>query len=30
VIETIVQRMREVHGAADFEDDFSLLKMKFH
>lgn len=27
-IETIVQRMREMHGAEEFEDDFSLLKMK--
>jgi sigma-B regulation protein RsbU (phosphoserine phosphatase) len=27
-IDTIVQRMREMHGVADFEDDFSLLKMK--
>jgi PAS domain S-box-containing protein len=27
-IETIVKRMREMHGAEEFEDDFSLLKMK--
>jgi phosphoserine phosphatase RsbU/P len=27
-IETIVQRMRQMHGAEEFEDDFSLLKMK--
>ncbi|MCE0524032.1 MAG: SpoIIE family protein phosphatase [Methylacidiphilales bacterium] len=27
-IETIIQRMRELHGAGEFEDDFSLLKMK--
>ena len=27
-IETIVMRMRELHGSAEFEDDFSLLKMK--
>ncbi len=27
-IETIVQRMREMHGVEEFEDDFSLLKMK--
>jgi sigma-B regulation protein RsbU (phosphoserine phosphatase) len=27
-IETIVARMREMHGSAEFEDDFSLLKMK--
>ena len=27
-IEMIVKRMREIHGIEDFEDDFSLLKMK--
>jgi phosphoserine phosphatase RsbU/P len=27
-IETIVKRMRETHGLEEFEDDFSLLKMK--
>ena len=27
-IETIAQRMREMHGAEEFEDDFSLLKLK--
>jgi PAS domain S-box-containing protein len=27
-IETIVRRMREMHGVEDFEDDFSLLKME--
>jgi len=27
-IEMIVQRMREMHGSEEFEDDFSLLKMK--
>lgn len=27
-IETIVQRMRQMHGVEEFEDDFSLLKMK--
>jgi phosphoserine phosphatase RsbU/P len=27
-IETIVKRMRETHGVEEFEDDFSLLKMK--
>ena len=27
-IETIVARMREMHGIEEFEDDFSLLKMK--
>jgi len=27
-IETIVKRMRETHGIEEFEDDFSLLKMK--
>jgi PAS domain S-box-containing protein len=27
-IDTIVQRMREMHGVGDFEDDFSLVKMK--
>jgi len=27
-IEAIVQRMREMRGAEEFEDDFSLLKMK--
>jgi PAS domain S-box-containing protein len=27
-IETIVKRMREMHGIEEFEDDFSLLKMK--
>jgi sigma-B regulation protein RsbU (phosphoserine phosphatase) len=27
-IETIVSRMREMHGIEEFEDDFSLLKMK--
>jgi len=27
-IEVIVKRMRETHGIVEFEDDFSLLKMK--
>jgi sigma-B regulation protein RsbU (phosphoserine phosphatase) len=27
-IEAIVKRMREMHGMEEFEDDFSLLKMK--
>lgn len=27
-IEAIVKRMREMHGADEFEDDFSLLKMR--
>ena len=27
-IEAIVKRMREMHGAEEFEDDFSLLQMK--
>ena len=27
-IEMIVERMREMHGLGEFEDDFSLLKMK--
>jgi phosphoserine phosphatase RsbU/P len=27
-IEAIVKRMREIHGVEEFEDDFSLLKMK--
>ena len=27
-IETIVKRMRDLHGVEEFEDDFSLLKMK--
>ena len=27
-IETIVRRMREMHGVEEFEDDFSLLQMK--
>ena len=27
-IEAIVKRMREMHGVDEFEDDFSLLKMK--
>jgi sigma-B regulation protein RsbU (phosphoserine phosphatase) len=27
-IEAIVARMREIHGLDEFEDDFSLLKMK--
>jgi PAS domain S-box-containing protein len=27
-IETIVQHMREMHGVQEFEDDFSLLKIK--
>jgi sigma-B regulation protein RsbU (phosphoserine phosphatase) len=26
-VETIVSRMREMHGVEEFEDDFSLLKM---
>ena len=28
-IDTIVTRMREMHGTPEFEDDFSLLKFKF-
>jgi PAS domain S-box-containing protein len=27
-LETIVQRMRDLHGLVEFEDDFSLLKFK--
>jgi PAS domain S-box-containing protein len=27
-IDTIVQRMREMHGVEEFEDDFSLLKLE--
>jgi sigma-B regulation protein RsbU (phosphoserine phosphatase) len=26
-VETIVSRMREMHGVEEFEDDFSLLKV---
>lgn len=29
-IETIVKRMREMHGIEEFEDDFSLLQMKLN
>jgi PAS domain S-box-containing protein len=29
-IEAIVTRMREMHGGGEFEDDFSLLKMKLN
>ena len=28
-IETIVSRMRDLHGGEDFEDDFSLVKVKW-
>jgi PAS domain S-box-containing protein len=28
-VETIVARMREMHGVEEFEDDFSLLKISF-
>jgi sigma-B regulation protein RsbU (phosphoserine phosphatase) len=28
-VDAIAQRMREFHGVQEFEDDFSLLKLKF-